>query len=448
MEIRLPILLACLLAAVPVYAEELTLSHAVELALEHAPAMQAAEAGRDAAREDRQIGLARLYPSITANGSFQHSNQRTDYAGQQNVFLSQVRSDEKSGSVRVVQPLFDLERLAGYRQGVLSSEAGELHLRIERQRLTLEVAKTYLDCMIAEAAVKTAQAREEAANEMVAQAQAGFDLGLYPISDKLDAEARRDLARADYLAASNQLDQARSGLASLLGRRVDTMAFPALAEELTAPQHSRLTEWEALAAGHAIPVLISQKQLQTTKAGRGQAEGAALPKIEAFAEMSYTRASETSVGPASKLRNRAVGVQLSVPLYAGGGQSAQLRKSAKEVVQAEFQLQEDIRTARLSVRQSFLAFASAVSRLRAMERAMFSAREAAKGAHMGRKVGLRSMAEVLDADERRFNAEKGLVEAKAGVVFAELQLLASIGRLDQMALPERFGNAAMQIASH
>ena len=74
-----------------------------------------------------------------------------------------------------------------------------------------------------------------------------------------------------------------------------------------------------------------------------------------------------------------------------------------------------------------------------MQKAVASAKEAANAARMGHEVGLRTMTEVLDADERYYEAEKNLAEAEAQFVFAELQLKSSVGALDTEPIPDIFG---------
>jgi len=137
--------------------------------------------------------------------------------------------------------------------------------------------------------------------------------------------------------------------------------------------------------------------------------------------------------------DQTVGVQLRMPLYAGGGTSAQMRKSDKEAIQAEFSLEDDIRLARLTARQSFLAVDAAAAQVVAMQQATFSAEQAAEAAHLGHEVGLRTLTEVLDADERKFTAEKNLASARSQYIFASLQLRASIGTLAGQPWPEQFG---------
>jgi len=437
-RVRWLILLCCLLLPTALRAEPLSLQQAVQLALTHAPAMRAAEAGRDALSEDAALGRAGLLPYVEINGSYQRRRQNTAYDTPQAFFKTNLKYDESRMGMKIVQSLFDLERWAGYRQGELSAESGELSLRLERQRLMLETAQSFLNVVTSQSALVAAMAREAAAEKLAAQAQASFRVGTSAMPERLDAEARRDLAKADRLVAANDLDHARATLASLTGQPVTELVPPVLSDTPAALTAKQPEYWEEQAAGHAIAVLLAEVQFGVAKQGKRKSLGGALPKVEAFGEINGDRSSDSVLG-GSTLRDQAVGVQFRMPLYAGGGTTAQMRKSEKEALQAEFSLADDIRLARLTARQAFLARQAAVAQLAAMQQAVLSARQAALSTHRGHEVGLRSLTETLDADERAFAAAKNLAVARAQFVFAILQLKASVGALTNKPMPAVFG---------
>lgn len=421
-------------------AEEITLARAVELALDYAPSVKAAEAGRDAAGQDFDIGRAGLLPHLDLTGSHQLRKIQNRYDTPQNSFQPNLKFRDSTVTLRAVQPLFDLERWAGYRQGEISAEAGEMRLRLERQRLILETAQAYLEAVTAQSALRAARAREEAAKMLALQAEAVFEAGVSAFNERLDADSRHDLARAERLVAENSLDQAREHLASLTGDMAAKVSSPAIANglSLSAPEQSEA--WELRAAEEALSVRLARLQFRTAEEEETKAWGSAMPKVEAFASLEGNRATATQlVGAGLRKQDQAVGLQVTLPLFSGGGDRAQLKKSRKAALQTGFALQDDIRLARLTARQAFLGYSASISQLHAMQKAIVSAKEAADAARMGHEVGLRTITEVLDADERRFEAEKNLAEAEAQLIFAELQLKSSVGALDREPLPEVFG---------
>jgi len=438
MFIRTILFSILLLASYSARAEEVTIARAVALAIGHAPAMKAAEAGRDASREERSIGRAGLLPRIDATGSYQYRRQLTYYDQPRTLFDPDLKYRDATGTLRAVQPLFDLERWAGYRQGELTAESGEMRLRFERQKLMLETAQAYLEATTAMAALKAARAKESAAERLAEQAQALFEGGVAAVNDRLDADARRDLARAERLSAENALDQARSALASLTGSERMQVSLPAIAPSVAMPV-GRPEVWEERAAEDSLSVRLARLQFRLAEEESLKAIGSALPKVEAFASIQGNRATAGQLGTGTRSYDQAVGVQVTVPVFSGGGDIARVSKGKRASLQAQFALQDDIRLARLTARQAWLGYAAAVSQLSAMHKAVSSAREAASAARAGREVGLRTVSEVLDADERYYEAEKNLAEAKANFIFAELQLKSSVGMLDLKPLPDFFG---------
>lgn len=439
--LRSLVFLCCLFIPITARAEQLSLRQAVEMALAHAPAMQAAEAGRDAAAEDEALGRAWLLPYIEARGSVQRRRHNAAYDTPQTLYKNDLNYNENTVGVRVVQSLFDLGRWAGYRQGGLSAEAGEFKLQLERQRLMLEAAGAYLDVYTAQAALSAAGAREAAAEKLAAQAQLAEKVGTAAMPERLDAEARRDLAKADRLQAANGMDQACARLASLTGVPVSDVAPLSLADVRADTPESDPQPWEDRAAGQSLAVQLAQVQFGVAEQGKRKALGGALPRVEAFGEIARDRSSDTILNRGVTVRDQSVGVQVTMPLYAGGGTTAQMRKSEKQALQAGFALDDDVRLARLTARQSLSARESATARLAAMRLAVASAGKAADAAHRGYEVGLRNITEELDADERSFAARRNLAAAGAQLAFAELQLRASVGELTTKPLPASFGEA-------
>lgn len=430
---------ACLLAPVWLAAEPISLQQSVTLALEHAPAMLAAEADRDATLEDKNIGRAVLLPYVEATGSIQQRRQNTIYDKPQNFFKTDLNYRENFIGLRLVQPLFDLERWAAYRKGETSSTAGELRFRLEQQKLILETVLDALEVTTSQASLEAAKAHESAAHKLAAEAKVAYKAGLKSKTEKLLAQSRFDLARAEKRAAQSRLERACATLTSLTGVAVDRVTSPAVAARPVVPHSSE--HWEALAAEHALPVLLARQRLEIAKEDRQRSTGAALPKVEAFAEAGRGRSGDSMLNSASTLRSQAVGVQVRLPLYAGGGTTAQMRKSEKEVAKAEYDLVNDIRLARLAAQQAYLTMKDAAVQIEAMKQAEVSARQAAEVAHAAYKAGLSSITEVLDSEEQRYRAERDVAIAKARFVAAALQLRASIGKLDGEPLPAYYGGS-------
>ena len=125
---------------------------------------------------------------------------------------------------------------------------------------------------------------------------------------------------------------------------------------------------------------------------------------------------------------------MEVPLYAGGGTWAQLRKARKLQVEADYELRDARREAGLTANNAFLNVKSAAARVKAFEQGLVSTTRARQAAQVGYEVGLRTIVERLDAEERLVTARRDLVRTKAEYLLATLQLAASVGSLGESQL--------------
>ncbi|RMH61615.1 MAG: type I secretion protein TolC [Zetaproteobacteria bacterium] len=409
------------------------LQDAVGQALAHAPALQAAAAARDAAAEDRVLGRAWLLPYVVAQVAVTRKQERYRYDRPISLLATRVRNNEQAYSVMAYQPLFDLEKWATYRQGAIAAASGELKLALARQQTVLSAAGAWLEVWRAQAALAAAQASERALARLAARAQAAFDAGTAAVNEALDADSRRDLARAQRIRAEQMLATAHARLQSLLGAPANV---PARIPEMIAPisvHPDKVSAWEARAARDALSVRLRGKAVELADAGHLRAVGGALPKVQLVAGLSRDVSSDGTFGGV-RVNAASVGIEVSMPLYAGGGTWAQQRKSRKEQLRAEFELTDAQRAARLLARQSFLELRTTAAEVRALRKALHSAATARRAAHAGFAVGLRAITEVLDAEERLALSRQRYADAVARHAMAYLRLMASVNALDDAAL--------------
>ncbi|WP_167631138.1 TolC family protein [Mariprofundus ferrooxydans] len=428
---RLSLALPALMLWIPtLHAQPVSLSQAVTDALGHAPALQSAEAARDSASEDAKLGRAWLLPYVAASGSWQ--KVRRDIVYDRPIafpLANELNMVETDYGVKAYQPLFDLEKWSLYKQGLASAAMGETSLQLVRRQTILAVASAWLDVMRTIQRLKAAKADEEAMQRLAEQAEASFKVGLEPVNTSLAATSRRDLARANRIRAEQAVNQARAVLSSLLGHEADVTASMNPSPQPLALAKSSEQSWLEQ-ADHADRVQMAENSISLADAGELKALGSALPKLQLVAGWDKQRSSSGMFGTGSRTESTSIGVEISMPLYAGGSTWAQQRKSEKEKIRAEADLDEAQRQAKLATRQAWLQWQATGSELTAMKAALTSARSEREAAHAGFDAGLRTMTEVLDAEDRLASARAGLADSIATHGLSVLQLYAAVGTLD------------------
>jgi len=410
------------------------LEDAARLALDHAPSYAAAMAARDAAGEDVVIGRAGLLPFIKGTGEFSHLEQKYNYTKNPGFLATDVVFNRFAFGAILVQPLFRLDRWAGYAQGKLASQIGELKLSLERQVLLLAVANAYVDVLVAREDMAAIKAQETAVSHLRKQASVAFNVGTATVNDALEAESRLDLVRADRIQAENALDTARANFESLTHAKKANLLSFARHITLDQPEPARPEYWRDAGMHHALSDLLAEKKMQVAKEEVIKAFGLALPSVDLVAGLSREKVTNNLFNTGSIVKTEQVGVQVEVPLFSGGAMRAQLRKARKLQVAAEYGLRDTRRKAGLTAIRAYLRVRAAASRVQAMKRGLISADKAREAEHAGYDVGLRTIVELLDAEDRAAKARRDLVRVKAEYLLSRLQLDAAAGKLNMSSM--------------
>jgi outer membrane protein len=436
---RLRIVLMALVALWPLTAragDALSLTDAIGLAIDHAPAYAAAEADREAAHEQKTIGRAGLLPYVHATGNYSHYRQGYSYSQPTPPLLENFKTDfnQATGEVTVSQPLFDLTRWANYKQGKLASTAGDIRFDASFQQLLLDVSQAYVNVVVARSAAEAALAQEQSMSKLAEQAKAAFEAGTKNINDSLEAQSRLDLARAARIRADNDVAQAQATLASLIGQQAPDLAVFDPNAPTPLPQPDDVAHWQKLAEQDSPYVRLAANEASQAKAQVTHAVGMAAPSLSLVGGLGYQDATYGQFRTGYDIRTERIGVQVDVPLYAGGGTWAGLRRNEKLASKAELDLEDAKRQARLDAQAAFLAVHEAEAQVVALTQATKSAYKARQAAELGYRVGLRDIVERLDAEERLFEARHELTQARGQYLMARLRLASAIGKLDRSAI--------------
>jgi len=419
----------------------LSLTDAIGLAIDHAPAYAAAEADRAAAHEQQTIGRGVLLPYIHATGNLSRYRQSYSYSHNAAPILENLKTNfnQATGDITVSEPLFDLKLWAEYKQGKLASTAGDIRFDASFQQLLLNVSQAYINAVVAKSAAEAARSQEQAMIKLDEQAKAAFKAGTKNINDSLDAQSRLDLARAQRIKADNDVAQAQATLASLIGQPVPELAVFDPSAPTPLPNPDDLSHWEKLAAHDSLYVRLAANAASQANEQVTHAIGVASPSLSLVGSLGYHDATYGQFRTGYNIRTEQIGVQLDVPLYAGGRAWAGLRQNEKLADKAELDLEDAKRQARLDAQAAFLAVHEAEAQVAALTQATKSAYKARQAAELGYRVGLRDIVDRLDAEERLFEARHELTQAHGQYLMARLRLASAIGKLDRSVI----GKAAM-----
>ncbi len=409
-----------------------------EQALRNDPVFLGAMKERDAGLENRAIGRAGLLPKLGYTYNKGRNNSKATYLDTQRGTRHDDRNYNSYGSTLTLQqPLIDYEAYASYRKGVAQALFADENFRSKSQELLVRVLTSYTQALFAQDQIDIAQAKKKAFEQQFQQNEQMFRQGEGTRTDILEAESRYELASAEEIAARDEQDAALRELGALIGvPAVDIADLAPLGDgfQSFALQPANFDTWHALAVSNN-PGLASQRQ--ALEAARFEVErnrAGHLPRVSAYASV---RQNESESGNTYNQRydTNTIGIEVSVPLYAGGGVSASTRQASRSMEQAEYELDAKTRETLIELRRQFSACLSGVSKLRAYQKALTSAEALVVSTRQSILGGERVNLDALNAEQQLYTTRRDLARARYDYLMAwtKLHYYAGTLREDDLA---------------
>ncbi|MES2714657.1 MAG: TolC family outer membrane protein [Pseudomonadota bacterium] len=420
-------LAACLLAG-GASAQVLRLGSLLELARANDAQYAAARAAFDAGREKLPQAIAANRPQINLSYSErQNRDGSTAYDGTK-IY------DAGGAALTVTQTLFRLANQAGTELAELQVQLAQQQLQAAEQDLLLRVARGYFDVLQAQDELAAATAQKEALTQQLNQARRGFELGMSPVTDFNEAQARHDLGVAQEIAARGELASRTRVLEKSIARPLGSLARLSDGASVTLIDAQTQDDLVAAAPRSGLQVLIGRTVAQIAQKEVERREAGHHPTLDLVATLRRDRNVNFGQFGGSNTRQFSVGVELALPLYQGGLVSSRVREALAESQRAQQELSNAERQARLDAQQAQLGVASGAALTRALVQALSSSETQLRSTQRGLQVGVRTRVDVLNAEQQLFVTRKDLAAARYRTVLAGLQLRAAAGALTEADL--------------
>ena len=416
-------------------AAPLDLAHAYRAALEQDAVIRAARAGADARRERLPQARAQLLPNIAATVSRYKNDLTSTTPGLRGApVTSDQRYFSSSRALTVRQPIYRPLQAADYRRARAQVADAEAVLDQELQHLAVRVCGAYLEALLAQDQLALVLAQKQAYATQLAAARRRFAAGAGVRTDIDEAQARLDMSVALELEAHQNMDYTRRQLQVLIDRPVTALApVDPQRLDLAPPEPDRLQAWTERAELRSPELRSLAAQWEAARQQIDKARSGHLPTLDAIAQWSVSASDEvTRVN--SRFDNKAIGLQLNVPLYAGGSVDSQARQAIAELEQAAQALEAGRRDLGLRVEKEFRGVTEGVLRIRALEQAVRSAETMLASSRRSFEGGIRTTVDILNAEEQRVSALRDLANARYAYMAARIRLQALAGEADERAI--------------
>lgn len=422
------------------------------------PVLTAARFNYQASKELYWQGFSLLMPQANATPGgtryYQHGTGSTvvsNNAGNSRVF------DQKSYTVTLTQPVFNVGALELFKQGDLNTKLADMRFFLAQQDLILRVSQAYFDTLTSQDNVALYKNKKDLIKQQLEVAQAKFDAGLATIVDVNTAQAAMDLATSQEITAQADLIVKRGVLEQIVGRPVgalkplvkdakiegvlrdprskskDEKGNP-IADSVNPhlPPGQTLDDWINQAESANFNVLAGQLSVNLAESTYRGAQALNYPTINLVGTSGYNTSNGTpnNYTPANtNVYNNTVALQMTIPLVSGGYNSSVIRQNAALVDAAKANYDNSRRTAAQNTRAAFTGFYGGLASVKAYEAAERSTSSALESSKLGFQVGTLINIDVLIALDSLINTRSLLQQARYNTILNAIKLKAHAAAL-------------------
>ena len=339
-------------------------------------------------------------------------------------------------NITLTQPIFRWQNIVQYKQSEFQVLQSEAQFGQATQDLVVRVAQAYFDVLAAQDNIEFIIANKIAISEQLAQAKRNFEVGTATITDTNEAQARYDLAVAQEISGQNALEVAVRALQQIIGQLPDQLT-PLKAVAMTVPSPNVMDEWANAARGNNFVVRgneavfeIATREIERQRAGH-------YPNIDVVASTqdntnaNLAAAAALAGGSRVNIQQNSVGLQLSLPIFAGGSVLSRTREAVALREKARQDLEASRRAAEFNARQSYLNVTNGLAQVKALEQALVSSETALQSNRVGYEVGVRINIDVLNAQQQVFQTKRDLARARYDTILNGLRLKSAAGSLTE-----------------
>ncbi len=379
-----------------------TLEDFFTAAINHSPTLQIAEENLNIGSARRRAANGRLLPQLRANASV--SNNRRNAFNQLQTF------DGERYSLLLSQVLFNWQTFNARGQAYFLEDELEVKYYGELASLLTSVAESYFDVLLADDALRSIASENDAVSNQLNQIQSLYDRQLAQITDLLQAQASLAGVEAEQLRLQTELAAAREALRSLSG--VESGDLHRLSDNAVMPKlENSINYWLQQAEENNHQIQAQQFAVQAAgKRLEGQ-RGAYMPQVTFIIQRQ-----DSDVGfdnmPQARTDNTYVGLDVSIPLYAGGSNRAAVSEAISLRRIAESELRQIQLDSSERVRFAYLQLRSSETLILATNKLLESTELSATAMQRGFELGTVTSVDVLNALRDQFRAERDLQKAR------------------------------------
>lgn len=398
-----------------------TLEDFFTAALDYSPELRISRDRLDISSARKKAANGELLPQLSANGSVSDNNQLDNVRDVRNKYRGERYS------VQLTQVLFNWSAFSARSAAYLAEDQAEAEYYAQLSYVLTDVAEKYFEVLQAEDAVTSINAEVETFSNQLRQIESLYELQSTQITDLYNARARFASVQAEQLTRESDLALAREKLRSVSGVSVGELYR--LNEEIEIPSVEGSVEtWLERARNGNQQIIAREYAVRAANKRIDQRQGAYMPSVSIVAQQQ-----SSNLGYDNRLADSTdssyIGLNVTVPLFAGGRNRAGVNEARSQHSIA----QNELRQIQLEIvertRLAYLQAKSSELQITAAERLVESTALSYTAMQRGFELGTVNSVDVLNALRDRFAAERDLQRARYAHIRYNLLLKREAGIL-------------------
>jgi len=392
------------------------------------PQIAAAQAELRAAESLVPQARGALLPQLSLSGSRIANDTTQELRSGSRPVTRDYSFTAKNASLNLSLALLRPQAWAGLAQASAQVRQAEQQYRSAEHNLILRLSQAYLEALNAIDNVTLAAEQKAAIAEQLKQAKRYFEAGVGTVTDINEAQARYDSIVAQELAAQNNREIRLRAIEAIVGQLPPTLASLGQRLPLELPEPADVERWLEYAQTNNPQILAREAALDAAEREHYKSWAAHLPTADLVATRGRSENPSFTMTDTVNWSNT-IGVQVSIPLFAGGATQGRVDQTSALRDRARHDLTGAYRSINQSTRQEYLNVINGVAQVNALQQAVKSNELALYSARKGQEAGVRTSFDILNAQQLLFSAKRDLAQARYAYVLGRLRLRAAAGLL-------------------
>ena len=372
---------------------------------------------------------AALYPQVNIASQVGNNFQKVAAGG----FSTNMYYGNNSWQVTASQAIFNHQAWSKVAQAKASVKSAQATFNDAAQNLILRTAKAYFDVLLAKDTLDFAEAKKRANKRQFDQATQRFQVGLDAITSVYEAQAAYDQSIAQVISARNNQVNQSENLRKLTNHVYENTA-PLRDSKipLVKPEPNDVNQWIDTGIRQNYKLFAAKYTLEASKESVKAISTGNWPvfSVQSSASQINNGAGGSNVFIPAQQTQANVALAVNFPVFQGGLVQSQTRQAQFNYQSSSEKVEQTYRDVVVNSRIAFYTINDGISKVKADRQTIISQKNSLDSTEAQFEVGTRTMVDVVNAQQRLFEAQEQLAQDQYNLINAILTLKYLAGTLN------------------